>query len=56
MCGAIPPRPTTPSWHGAQLKSTGKTLPLPLEIYCYKTNHTTNAMLVGVTIYSALYS
>jgi hypothetical protein len=30
MCGAIPPLPNTPSWRGAQLKSTGTTLPLPV--------------------------
>jgi hypothetical protein len=29
MRGAIPPLPNTPSWRGAQLKSTGTTLPLP---------------------------
>jgi hypothetical protein len=27
MCGAIPPLPNTPSWHGAHLKQ-GTTLPL----------------------------
>jgi hypothetical protein len=30
MCGAIPPLPNTPSWHGDQLKNTGTTLSLPL--------------------------
>jgi hypothetical protein len=31
MCGTVPPLPNTPSWHGAQLKtSIGTTLPLPL--------------------------
>jgi len=27
----IPPLPNTPSWRGAQLKSTGTTLPIPIE-------------------------
>jgi len=28
MSGSVPPFPSTPSWHGAQLKrSTGTTLP-----------------------------
>jgi len=32
MRGAIPPLPNTPSWRGAQEKSTGTTLPFTFSI------------------------